>query len=76
MPFVCRFMDIRRLNSNECSYDDPGDITKTFYDFSLVSINAGSTKTYTLPKNSTLYACPLPETEFIASDFVIDQNIY
>ena len=76
MPFVCRFMDIRRLNSNDCSYDDPGDITKTFYDFSLVSINSGSTKTYTLSKNSTLYACPLPETEFVASYYVIDQNIY
>ena len=76
MPFARRFMDIRRLNSNECSYDDPGDITKTFYDYSLVNINVSSKKTYTLKKNSTLYACPLPETEFIASDYVIDQNIY
>ena len=76
MPFVCRFMDIRRLNSNDCSYDDPGDIKKTFYDFSLANINVSSTKTYTLEKNSPLYACPLPETEFVASDYVIDQNIY
>lgn len=76
MPFVCRFMDIRRLNSNDCSYDDPGDITKTFYEFSLVNINSSVKKTYTLEKNSPLYACPLPETEFVASDYVIDQNIY
>ena len=76
MPFARRFMDIRRLNSNECSYDDPGDITKTFYEYSLVNINVSSKKTYTLEKNSAMYACPLPETEFIASDYVIDQNIY
>ncbi len=76
MPFVCRFMDIRRLNSNECSYDDPGDITKTFYEFSLVNVNVSAKKTYTLEKNSLLYACPLPETEFVASNYVIDQNIY
>lgn len=76
MPFARRFMDIRRLNSNDCSYDDAGAITKTFYDFSLVNINTNSTKTYTLEKNSLLYACPLPETEFVASNYVIDQNIY
>lgn len=76
MPFVCRFMDIRRLNSNEVSYDDPGDLTKTFYAFTLTNIDKGSRKTYTLEKNSPLYACPLPKTEFVASDYVIDQNIY
>ena len=76
MPFARRFLDIRRLNSNDCSYDDPGNITKTFYEYSLVNVNVGSKKTYTLEKNSSLYACPLPETEFVASDYVIDQNIY
>lgn len=76
MPFVCRFMDIRRLNSNEVEYDDPGDLTKTFYAFTMTNIDKGNTKTYKLEKNSSRYACPLPETEFVASDYVIDQNIY
>ena len=76
MPFARRFLDIRRLNSNSDSYDDCGNITKNFYDFSLVNINTTEKKVYTLEKNSTMYACPLPETEFSASDYVIDQNIY
>ena len=76
MPFVCRFMDIRRLNSNDVSYDDPGDITKTFYSFSLTNIDKTSTVTYTLPKNSTKMVCPIPETEIVASDGAIEQNVY
>lgn len=76
MPFVRRFMDIRRLNSNEVAYDDPGALTKTFYPITLTNIDKSSKKTFTLEKNSSRYACPLPETEFEISDFVIDQNIY
>ena len=76
MPFVRRFMDIRRLNSNTESYDDVGALTKSFYAFSLTNIDKNSKKTYTLEKNSDKYACPLPKTEFEVSDFVIDQNIY
>lgn len=75
-PFVHRFLDIRRLNSNDESYDDCGDINKTFYEYSLTDIKTATKKSYTLEKNSTLYACPLPETEFVASDYVIEQNIY
>lgn len=76
MPFARRFLDIRRLNSNNDSFDDFGDLKKSFYEFSLTNINTSSLKEYTLEKNSTLYASPLPETEFVASDYVIDQNIY
>lgn len=76
LPFVRRFQDIRRLNSNAETYDDTGDLTKTFYAFTLTNIDKSQTRTYTLPQNSDRYACPLPETEFEVSDFVIDQNIY
>lgn len=76
MPFVRRFMDIRRLNSNSDSFDDVGALTKSFYGFSLTNIDKSSKKTYTLEMNSDKYACPLPKTEFEVSDFVIDQNIY
>ena len=76
LPFVRRFQDIRRLNTNSESYDDPGTLTKQFYAFTLTNINRAEKKTYTLEKNSDRYACPLPETEFAVSDFVIDQNLY
>lgn len=76
MPFVRRFMDIRRLNSNNESYDDVGTLTKSFYAITLTNIDKNSRKTFTLEMNSSKYACPLPDTEFEISDYVIDQNIY
>jgi len=76
MPFVRRFQDIRRLNSNDVAYDDVGTLTKSFYSFSMTTIDKTQKKTYTLEQNSDRYACPLPETEFEVSDFVIDQNLY
>ena len=76
LPFVRRFQDIRRLNTNNESYDDPGTLTKQFYAFTLTNIDKSTKKTYTLEKNSDRYACPLPETEFAVSDYAIDQNLY
>ena len=76
LPFVRRFQDIRRLNTNSEAYDDAGVLNKTFYSFTLTNIDKSSKKTYTLEKNSDKYACPLPETEFIVSDYAINQNIY
>ena len=76
MPFARRLMDVRRLNTNDESFDDVGDITKTFYAFDLNNINKSSTKTYTLGKNASNLACPIPETEIVASEGVIVQNIY
>jgi hypothetical protein len=76
MPFARRLLDIRRLNSNEDSFDDVGDLTKTFYTFNLSNIDKGTTKTYKLEKNSTRVACPLPKTEIDMSGGVIEQNVY
>jgi hypothetical protein len=76
MPFVQRWFDLRRYNNN----DDPNDdvvLTRTFYPY-----NAGSVlfnepvKTYTLPKNSRRYAAPIPRTEIISSNGIIEQNTY
>ena len=71
-----RFQDIRRLNSNSDSFDDVGNLSKSFYAFSLTAIDMNSPKTFTLEQNSDRYACPLPETEFEVSDYAIDQNLY
>ena len=76
LPFVRRFQDIRRLNSNSDSFDDVGSLSKSFYAFSLTAIDMNSPKTFTLEQNSDRYACPLPETEFEVSDYAIDQNLY
>ena len=76
MPFAKRLWDIRRLNYNSDSFDDVGDINKVFYEFDLNNITKGATKTYTLGKNDTKIACPIPHTEIVASDGVIEQNIY
>ena len=76
LPFVHRFQDIRRLNTNSDSFDDVGSLTKSFYSFTLTGIDMKSPKTFTLEQNSDKYACPLPETEFEVSDYVIDQNLY
>ena len=76
MPFARRLLDIRRLNTNGDSFDDPGDITKNFYAFTLTNIDKNTKKTFTLEKNSPRYACPIPATELVASDNVIEQNTY
>ena len=76
MPFVQRWIDIRRYNNN----DDPSDdviLTKEFYPFNGSSvINGEALKTYTLPKNSRRYAAPIPTTEVVSSNGAIEQNTY
>ncbi len=76
MPFTMRWFDLRRINNN----DDPNDdvvLTKTFYPFTASSVQADQAPiTYTLDKNSKRYATPLPRTEIISSQGVIEQNSY
>lgn len=77
MPFTQRWNDIRRLNGNEDSNDDVGQITRSFYGFTSAAISASlGLKTYTLPKNSRRYAAPIPNTEIQSSNGVIKQNTY
>jgi len=76
MPFVQRWYDLRRYNNN----DDPNDdvvLTRTFYPYNASNVLFNEpVKTYTLPKNSRRYATPLPKTEIISSNGVIQQNTY
>jgi hypothetical protein len=76
MPFVQRWFDIRRYNNN----DDPGDdvmLSRTFYPYTVSSVLATEPpKTYTLGKDSRRFATPLPITEMISSNGVIEQNTY
>ncbi len=76
MPFVHRWMDVRRYNNNA----DPNDdviLTKTFYSYNNAAVDANSAlKTYTLPKDSRRFAVPLPRTELVSSMGVIKQNTY
>ncbi len=76
MPFAQRWFDVRRYNNNE----DPNDdviLTKTFYPYSVSSVLVNEPpKIYTLTKNSRRFATPLPITEMISSEGVIQQNTY
>jgi hypothetical protein len=76
MPFAQRWFDVRRYNNNE----DPNDdviMTKSFYPYNNAAVIATDpVKTYSLPKNSRRFAVPLPRTELVSSNGVIQQNTY
>ena len=76
MPFSQRWFDLRRYNNNEDPNDDVIP-TKTFYPYTISSVlTSEPVQTYTLPKNSRRWAAPLPRTEIISSEGVIEQNTY
>jgi hypothetical protein len=76
MPFVQRWFDIRRYNNNEYANDDI-NLSKTFYPYTVSAVlNTQPVKTYSLPKGSRRWAAPLPRTEIISSNGVIQQNTY
>lgn len=77
IPFVHRWYDLRRYNSNNDPSDDVDVITRIFYPYGASTVNGSeSTQTYTLSKDSRRYANPLPETDILASGGVIKQNGY
>lgn len=77
MPFTQRWNDIRRLNNNEDSKDDIGDLKRTFYEYnSTTLLKEGGPVTYTLEKNSRRYAAPIHDSEIVSSNGVIQQNKY
>lgn len=76
MPFVQRWFDLRRYNNNEYAGDDV-NLTKTFYPYNISQVlTTQPTQAYTLPKNSRRWAAPLPRTEIISSNGIIEQNTY
>ncbi|MEC5147005.1 RagB/SusD family nutrient uptake outer membrane protein [Chitinophaga sp. 212800010-3] len=76
MPFSQRWFDIRRFNNNE----DPSDdvvLSRTFYPYNNAQVlTTQPTKVYTLPANSLRFAAPIPRTEIISSNGIIEQNKY
>lgn len=77
MPFTERWYDIRRLNNNEDTKDDVGDLKRVYYPYnSAVVLTTEAPITYTLPKNSRRYAAPIPQQNIDASRGVIMQNKY
>jgi len=76
MPFVHRWTDLRRYNNNEYAGDDV-NLSKTFYPYTVSNVQTSEpVKVYTLPKGSRRWAAPLPRTEMISSNGVIEQNNY
>lgn len=76
MPIFIRWYDLRRLNNNDYAADDV-IVTKTFFPYTDLDILGNEPlKTYTLEKNDRRYAAPIPESEVISSNGVIEQNTY
>ena len=76
MPFVHRWLDIRRFNNNSDASDDVV-VKRTFYPFNANTILGSETPiNYTLEKNSRRYAFPLPNADIISSNGALKQNKY
>ncbi|KJD34497.1 hypothetical protein PK35_01500 [Tamlana nanhaiensis] len=76
MPFSLRWFDMRRINHNEDPNDDQ-TYSREFYPFDLSTVKTDeSLIDYSLTPGSRKYAIPIPETEIIASQGVMEQNNY
>ena len=76
MPIKMRWYDLRRYNSNDYEGDDVV-VNKTFFPYTDLDILGNEqVKTYTLKKNDRRYAAPIPDSEIISSNGVIEQNTY
>lgn len=76
MPFVRRWSDLRRINNNEDPNDDV-TLERDFYPYSSsnISFNSDPIK-YVLDKKSRRYAAPIPRTEIVSSNGILEQNKY
>lgn len=76
MPFSMRWFDLRRFNHNDYPNDDVL-LSRDFYPYTSSNVQSNEPLIkYSLEKNSTRYAAPLPRTEMISSQGVIEQNKY
>ncbi|MDR2414165.1 MAG: RagB/SusD family nutrient uptake outer membrane protein [Odoribacteraceae bacterium] len=76
MPFSRRWADIRRLNTNADTFDDVA-LSRYFFPYTSSAVQSSEPPvTYTLPAGSRRYAVPIPNTELISSDGMIEQNKY
>lgn len=76
LPYAQRWYDIRRFNNNEDPADDI-NLSKTFYPYTASNVLSDQApKVYSLQKGSRRFAAPLPRTEIISSNGIIEQNKY
>lgn len=75
MPFMMRWMDIRRLAYNDDSTDDV-TLTRSFYKIKNRVTDIGNIETYNLSAPSRRYAQPLPNVEISRSKGQLKQNEY
>lgn len=75
MPFMTRWMDIRRLAYNDDSTDDV-TLTRSFYKIKNRVVDTNDVETYTLPVKSRRYAQPLLNVEISRSKGQLKQNEY
>jgi hypothetical protein len=77
LPFVLRWYDLKRYNSNDDASDDVDNLTRSFYPYSQLAVDGSSSlQNYTLPKNSRAYARPIPDNDIVSSGGVLKQNEY
>lgn len=75
MPFISRWYDVRRYNNN----DNPADnviMTRHFYPISGAILGEEPPVQYKLEIGSRRFAYPLPITDIISSEGVLEQNNY
>lgn len=75
IPFVMRWLDIRRFSINSYAGDDVV-VTHPFFQVNDGSIDVTKPTTYTLPLGSRRYALPIPEIDINASKNQLEQNKY
>ncbi|MCZ4695954.1 RagB/SusD family nutrient uptake outer membrane protein [Ancylomarina euxinus] len=76
MPITMRWYDLRRYNNNDYAGDDVL-VNKTFFPYTDLDILGNEpVKTYTLDTKDRRYAAPIPNSEIISSNGVIEQNTY
>ncbi|GAA4234601.1 hypothetical protein GCM10022291_14390 [Postechiella marina] len=77
LPFVLRWYDVKRYNSNDDPSDDVDALVRSFYPYSASAVDQSAPlQTYELLKGSRKYAHPIPQDDIIASAGVLLQNTY
>jgi len=76
-PFVWRWYDIKRLNTDPDNILPPIEITRSFYPYTNGNASVGSSLIpYTLSPKDKRFAIPIPVSDIILSNGEIEQNNY
>ena len=76
-PFVWRWYDIKRLNSDPENIIPPIEVNRSFYPYENGNSSVGSPViSYSLSPNDKRFAIPIPVSDIILSNGEIQQNNY